>query len=802
MTTKRWVPTAIGLAIAAGLTGCGGGDAGNPQAHPFASIGTGPVSAGTGMLATSSVRRRALAAPARSITADELMDWAEAIYPETFPKGPQTEQLTSGGITYTLRHYPTTGSWVGVGSDGQVYALGEFTGNEIKAYGPLANYTCSVDATLCVEPPTVRLLGTLAVAAPQGARACLDLNDNGACDTGEPLSAPSDAQGRFTLDVAPGDAGQHRLVVEVPAGTVDTTTGLTASRPILLQSPASGQAGAQAVFVSPLTSLVQVHMDLTGQDRSSAAAQLQALAGLSTSPLDDFTAGGSSAQQQAAITSKMIQATADVQMGMLAPTLGAADVSGGTVTTADLRTALSRSIIDALPGIATLAADPAIASATGTTQDTIIQLRSLTAASQLGLTAQNAPVLIGMAKLAPEPQLQPLAAPGASISLAALRYTDASHWIYRSFSGTAEDAIPDAQGLVHFRPEFKERNGSTVNAWAHGNTFSRSGDVHWRGDAWSVCELGQRDSSTVRDAAGRASYSYCGGYEKGMNLRSTVDVSGQAIATVVKQKIRTFPGSYGGINYADWGPADLAALGNATFPSGSKLQYQTTIATDTQFAYDARPSGGQVYAYSALVSSGGDVRKDPALACGGSSAQLGAQFKPAATLEELVAANTGRPCVFARGGSGANVSLPTNEWWGNATVSLGTLADTNLRPPGTGTYYTTGASLRVSFNAATGTATYYNCLVRASDSSPRNCTAIGSGSFSVQTVGDARVLTFTQLPELAKRAGYDRAFVERAGQVFYGWKNLPGSITYSLRLNTAATLAVFSALGLESPLPH
>jgi len=114
------------------------------------------------------------------------------------------------------------------------------------------------------EPLTVAVSGKVVDGPLQGAIGCYDLNDNGACDSGEPASAASDADGNFSLAVATAEAGKHRVVVDVPASAIDKDTGAAVGTAFRLVTPATGTAGAQAVFVSPLTTLVQAHIESSG----------------------------------------------------------------------------------------------------------------------------------------------------------------------------------------------------------------------------------------------------------------------------------------------------------------------------------------------------------------------------------------------------------------------------------------------------------------------------------------------------------------------------------------------------------
>jgi hypothetical protein len=104
-------------------------------------------------------------------------------------------------------------------------------------------------------------------------------------------------------------------------------------------------------------------------------------------------------------------------------------------------------------------------------------------------------------------------------------------------------------------------------------------------------------------------------------------------------------------------------------------------------------------------------------------------------------------------------------------------------PAGTANFYTRDANLRVAFTGANAV-TYYLCQVRTGGST-RNCDSIGSGGYSISTVGDARVMSFTNLPALAGKLTYNRILVERAGKVYYGYVNKPVS-SDGVRMNLPA----------------
>ncbi len=653
-----------------------------------------------------------------------------------------------------------------------------------------------------VVPPaatTVKVSGKALDGPLQGAIACYDLNDNGACDNGEPTSAPSDADGNFSFDVDTAAAGKHRVVVDVPATAVDKDTGAAVGQAYTLVTPATGAAGAQSVVASPLSTLVQVHMDATGATLAAAADFVQSQASLGVSPLADYVNTTGAAAKQAATVAKLLVVATQAQADAVKGAIGTADVSGGTVSAADLKKAVSTAMLNALPAVAASVADPTVANATGDALKTALSNAAAAVVAQSDLTNATAGVAVGAAKLPPD---NSAATTTPSVQLTALRYTDANNWFMRTIQNAAADLVLDAAGKVRYTSVYSASEGNnyngagTVYSWARGGSRARAGDVHWNGTAWVTCNLGQRSLATLRDAAGRNTSDFCEGYSVNASQRSAVDLTGKSIKTVFADTIRKFPGSESGVPYANWGPSDLNAFGSATFPSGSKLFYHAQTTLKTAFAYDVQASN-VLTLYPANIAAGGDARSTPSVACAGTLPAPSA----VSTLEDLVARAVGKPCVFNRSGTAPNQSLDPNEWGGNSTVNLGTVTGANALPSGTGTYYSSDALLRVAFTGANNAVTYYNCLRRTSDGSPRNCTAIGTGTYAIQTLGDARVLTFANQPAITQRLSYSRIFVERGGKVYYGFQNLAGGTTNYLRLNTEATQAVVASLQMPPVRP-
>ncbi|MBW8846529.1 MAG: hypothetical protein JF607_16315 [Burkholderiales bacterium] len=641
-------------------------------------------------------------------------------------------------------------------------------------------------------PSTVAITGKAVDGALSGATACYDLNDNGSCDSGEPASAATGADGAFTLAVAQADAGKHRIVVQVPATAIDADTGAAVGTAYTLQSPASGTTTAHSVFVSPLTTLVQGHVDGTGASVAEATALVQTQAGLAMSPLADFTAAGTADNKQAALVARLVQATTLAQADALKGVAGQADLSGGTASAADVQKQVTTAVLGALPAIAGKAAESAVSGASGAALTAAVSDAAKAVVAQAGVTADEAKAAIGAAKL---PVDTSAVAAVASGQLTALRYGDANNWYLRSLQNSMADNTPDANGLIRYTSVYMLSQSSgyssagVTQSWSTGGSYARSGDLHWNGSAWVACQLGDRFTTTVRDAQGRASYDYCSGLQKGRSLRNVVDLAGLGLASVFASKIRIYPGGADGVNYKDWGPANLDTFGSATFPAGAKLHYQSNTITDTAIAYDVQASA-VVTGFSAEIAAGGDTRTTTGLACAATTTAA-----TVTTLEDLVAHNPGKPCIFAKATSGSDSSLDPNESWGTSTASLGVLTGAATRPTGTGSWYNTDLRLRVAFAGGDSKATtYYSCLTRAANASARNCSPLGTGSYSIKTLGDARVMTLSGLPALMQQAGYSRVFVERGGKVWYGYQNPVGGTNNLLRLNLEAANAVLAAL--------
>jgi trimeric autotransporter adhesin len=115
--------------------------------------------------------------------------------------------------------------------------------------------------------------------------------------------------------------------------------------------------------------------------------------------------------------------------------------------------------------------------------------------------------------------------------------------------------------------------------------------------------------------------------------------------------------------------------------------------------------------------------------------------------------------------------------------------------------YTGNTLLRAAFvGSGANAVTYYACKQRYQNGSTRDCQVLGTGSYAIATLGDARTLSFNNLPVQAAPLTYTRVFVERGGAIYFGYQSKP-AVTKSARLNTVAANAFLTQLGVTAEDP-
>lgn len=630
-------------------------------------------------------------------------------------------------------------------------------------------------------PATVSQTVKVIDGAIRGAVVCLDKNNNGACDSGEPGgTTAADGTVSFTVDAA--DANKHPVLALVGTDAVDADHG-----PVTVAYSLSAPADQPAV-VSPLSTLVVAQAAGSGQSTAEAALAVQQALGLSSNALADFTLPG--AERAAGDAARLLVLAAQQQ---LSATADARASDGSVLAKADLARAVQTTLLNNLPALANALATSGLTPASSATERAAALGAAATGfATTQGLNASNAGAVVAMAKIPTTPESSNTPA-AAGLTLRWFEYSDAGNYFFRQFKSTAEQntVVNGKRRFTEYREQSRSSNGvnTAYMQWGEGlNNLARN-LRYWNGSAWFDCPTEHVHEATAWDAQGRSSSAYCGVFSSS-NQRRARDISGLKMVDVVKE-IRAFPLKDGTLNYANWGPdpSTHAAALAGNFPAGSLLYHYT--GTDTNAVDQHGTALGDAYMpYVAAVAAGSSNECNQVTP---SNSWLW-QETNTTSLDTLIARNTGTPCVYSP--RSTSTGTVPNEWWGASTVTVGDYPVVYNDPDG---YFRSHVrQLRASFVSGGSTVRYWSCLRRANDGSPRNCSSLGTGSYRIDTLGNSRVLRFNGLPAEAASMLFDRTFVEIGGQVWHGSRSRP-QVSAQQRLNLQATQALFTALGIPAP---
>ncbi|MEQ6471802.1 hypothetical protein [Comamonas sp. wu1-DMT] len=387
--------------------------------------------------------------------------------------------------------------------------------------------------------PATRSISTTVIdGALQNVKVCLDRNDNGSCDTGEP-SAVTNASGQASLEVPEADVGKFPILALVTKDSVDADTGAVPVA-FMLRAPAD-----QPGVVSPLSTLVHAHSQATGSSTSDAAAAIQSQLGLGTSALADFTQDGSDAGKLAATMARLIVVTTQTQ---LSNTAGATGVDGAPLTSVQLNAAVNSVLLQQLQTLATAVLDnPALSDTSSSMKDkqSAMETAAQQVASASGVTAGNVGLIAAMQSQSSSPEA---GGPAASTQLRWLSFTDTSNYYIRAFEATAEQNTPDANGKRYFT-EFRERVvGGQEQPWTRPQ-------VYWTGSEWFACPIDFVQQVTSL-ASGESESLYC----KSLASRarqSVRNITGLKMRDIVTE-IRSAPWQDAADgSFASWAPGPI-----------------------------------------------------------------------------------------------------------------------------------------------------------------------------------------------------------------------------------------------------
>jgi hypothetical protein len=609
---------------------------------------------------------------------------------------------------------------------------------------------------------------------------CLDANANGACDASE-VAAKTDADGMAKLTLPEADVGKYGLLAMVPVGAIDKDHGEVKTA-YVMRSPADATA-----LVSPLTTLVQNQLELgDGGKTAEAVAALQEQLGFKLNFMEDYSKKDDADARLAADIARMYVL---LQQQQVEASQDAKDAAGGAVPAKAIAGLIAQLSLAQLNQIGAAAVALNQAALEPAAKRAAMQDRVTDMAKAAGLNAANAAQLDAIAKLPVAPE-GAASAPAASLSLRWLNFTDKGNYDYRSFHATAVQNTPDAKDMRRYT-EFKEYRWTELDGQSglmqFGVSFDGRGDkswkrteTYWTGSEWFACPAEFVHEASAWDKDGKSESNYCKSL-RSSNQRKVRDISGLSMLAVVKD-IRAYPFSDEGM-FSIWGPdpvvhADALAM---NFPPKSKLYYQSGSNTVRPIAHD----GSAVRIYVDGLAQGLKPQ------CEAWTNETDASMRsPARSLDQVIAANRGLPCAYATDAATGD----SNEAWGASTLRLGRVTDVAFVAPSS--YYIAGQrELRFSFGADKSVK-YWSCLRRASDGSARNCKAIGSGTYTIEVLGDARVLRLPGLPHMSVMLSRATLMVERADKVYLGYQDRPKQ-THQVRLNKEATEALFTALKIS-----
>jgi hypothetical protein len=642
----------------------------------------------------------------------------------------------------------------------------------LASAGLLTLYGCGGSSSPAIDSTTsipVRVID----GAIQNATVCLDKNSNGLCDTGEP-SGTTGPDGSVNLVIDTADIGKYPVLAVVGTDAIDADTGLVPVA-FTMSTPADSTA-----VVSPLTTLVQQMVASTGASSTEAAAAIQEITGITVSLFQDYTrvAAPTDGSISAATVARMIVVATQQQTTALVGAEGTQAIDDTTITSAQLDTATQQQLLVLLPDLVAAISDPALETAGAEEKEAALLAAATKLIGDSGLTLTTVATAVAVNNAAAAPDIA--APPSASLGLRGLNYTDAANYVLRLNTQTAAQNTPDTSSNIRYVDRRYRSENNVLTSWNIGTEPRYQADIHWDGSAWQNCGLNFESTASVRDANGNATYNYCGGRETGNSSRANLAVAGQSMAEVLNKVIAA---GYRDFTIGDNTPATVnAKFGSDVFPAGAVLGYQTNTTLTSAVTY--------------APGSDNLVSLETSTPCGNTYTEaLATSFEAMVAKLDGTKACIGSQRIFTNAEGVTLDSGARNEGWGSTTVSLSNIgnAPANFTEATASSYYTSNIRLRAAF-APGNVAKYYSCQERF-NGSVRNCDQIGTGSYTIATVGDARTLSFAGLPALASARNSNRVFVQRAGKLYYGYQSR-ASVTQSVRPNTVASIALLDKLGL------
>ena len=625
---------------------------------------------------------------------------------------------------------------------------------------PTPTPTPSPTPTPTPTPTLKATISTKVIDGPiKGAIVCLDKNSNGLCDAGEP-QATTDAQGSVSFQVDAADVGKYPLVAYVGTDAVDTDHG-PVTVPFLMSTTADATS-----LITPFTTIIQQTVSATGATTEQAVQSVKEVTGIAANLFADPVALGEKAQTLA----RLIVLTSQALTTELQKAVGEIALDKTTITKESVYQAANAQTLLFLPQIVT--------AATSGQTDTQLRQSATTVVADGGITKDSSKLLvaaINSASIPPPPEN------GIPFNVTrSLQYRDRTNYLVRFFTGTAQQATIGTDGFASITDRKVQSSNGNISRWSGTNITSpsRSNDFYFNGTAWTQCAIDRSFRATPLSDIGTSNYNFCDNFEIGRTDRTSIDVSGQSMLSVY-YSIRS-----AGIKDTYIESPEIT-LEQTTFPSGSKLRFNTSSTQSRALYFRNNPSNR--------------IFEPTNPSCTGAYTS-----RASTSLESMVSKITGLLCnynnsdSFSYQGTTYNEPIVTNYIRVLAVATIGNL------PTGTGVapgFYSGNIKIMAAFDVnGTNAVSYYRCKEKFLDGNSRACEKIQDGTYVIETLGDARILKFVNLPEEVKQAGYYLVPIERGGFLYYGVQ--PYSVTFAwANFNSTATDALMSKLGipLEDP---
>ena len=456
--------------------------------------------------------------------------------------------------------------------------LGLASASLLTLYGCGGGGSTAADGSSQVDVPITVIDGPI-----ENAKVCLDKNNNGACDNGEPAGLTG-ADGKVTLKVNAADVGKYPVISIVEAGvSIDADTGPVTTS-FTMKAPAD-----QTAVITPLTTLVHDQMESNpGTTSAAAAAVIKTQTGITVSLFEDFSKGKTDEHKAAANIARMVVITTQEQSKAVKD---AVDDDGVVITKADLDKAIQKKLAELLPQMVTLLNDAGVQAAIAAAQAKIDSAtgdakKAAQAEKDAAIQAKAAEVVLanGLTKDSVANTVANSAAV-ASFGLRHLEFTDPLNYFAKFSVSTAAQSTPDANGNVRYTDQRYRSEAGALTTWSTQSKPERQSTLHFNGTAWVNCPLNFENTSSMRDANGKSSYNWCGGRATGESTRVTVDIADKSMVDVLKAARAEGNGKLN-LVIGDNSDAVLQSkLASATFPAGSKLFKQTSTDLTTAYAY-------------------------------------------------------------------------------------------------------------------------------------------------------------------------------------------------------------------------